>query len=129
MVQRDIITFFSEKIANELHDWIEKRPHVIQSPNVSGSMIVQFNGTLVKKHNHLPQISVQELYNDLLLSASQCGFSCEINEDGKIYIGYSSLRKYMPRHIKPMSNINNITFGCETCISSMLLQSDFKKIS
>ena len=30
----------------------------------------------------------------------------------------------MPKYIKPMSNRNNITSGCKTCISAMLLQSN-----
>ena len=33
----------------------------------------------------------------------------------------------MPNNIKPMINIKNITCGCETCISAMLLQSDHNK--
>ena len=40
---------FSEKLVNELHDWIDKHPHLIQSSNVSGSLWVKTNGTLVKK--------------------------------------------------------------------------------
>ena len=33
----------------------------------------------------------------------------------------------MPKYIKPTSNINNITCGCETCISAILIQSDISK--
>ena len=33
----------------------------------------------------------------------------------------------MPKHLKPMSNRNNITRGCETYISAMLLKSDLNK--
>ena len=43
--------------------------------------------------------------------------------DRKVYVGYLSLRKYIPKYIKPTSNINKITCGCETCIRAMLLQS------
>ena len=32
-----------------------------------------------------------------------------INEDSKVRIKDKSLRKYMPKHTKPMSNINKIT--------------------
>ena len=38
-----------------------------------------------------------------------------------------SLKKYMPKYIKPISNRNKITCGCETCISAILLQCDFNK--
>ena len=47
--------------------------------------------------------------------------------DGKVCIGDTSLSKYMPKYIKPTSNRNNITRGCKTCISDMLLQSDLNK--
>ena len=36
-------------------------------------------------------------------------------------------RKYMPRYIKPMSNISKITCVCETCVSAMLIQSYLNK--
>ena len=36
-------------------------------------------------------------------------FFSAINEDGKVCIGDMSLSKYMTKHIKPISNINNIT--------------------
>ena len=33
----------------------------------------------------------------------------------------------MSKYVKPMSKINNVTCGCETCISAMLLQWDLNK--
>ena len=45
---------FSGIIVNKLHDWIENFPHVIHSPNIKYSFSVKINGTLVKKHKHLP---------------------------------------------------------------------------
>ena len=33
----------------------------------------------------------------------------------------------MPEYVKSMGNRNNVTCGCETCISAMLLQSDLNK--
>ena len=44
-----------------------------------------------------------------------------------VRIGDTSLIKYITKHIKPMTNINNIMCGCETYISAVLLQSDFNK--
>ena len=52
---------FSEKLINELYAWIENNPHVIHPPNVKDSVFVKTNGTLVRKQNHLPQISGREL--------------------------------------------------------------------
>ena len=63
----------------------------------------------------------------MILQSSEGGFSGEITVDGKICIGETSLRKYIPKYIKPMSNKNNIICGCKTCISAMLLQSDLNK--
>ena len=45
----------------------------------------------------------------------------------KVCIGDIYIRKYIPKYIKPMSNRNNITRGCKTCISSMLLQLDLNE--
>ena len=57
---------FSEKLVNELHYWIENHPHVIHLPNVSDSLLIKINGTLVKKKKYLLQISVRELHNDTI---------------------------------------------------------------
>ena len=92
-------------------------------------MFVEINGILVKKQKHLPQIWVKELHNDMILPRSEGGFPGVITVDGNICIGDTSLSnsKYMPKYIKPMSNRNNITFGCDTWISAMLIQSDLNK--
>ena len=71
LVQRDIITFSSEKLVNKFYNCIEKHPHVIQSQSFSGSTFFKVNGTLLNKHNHLIQISVQDLHNDIILPVSQ----------------------------------------------------------
>ena len=118
---------FSGKLTNELYAWIEDHPHGIHTPNVKERVFVIINGTLVKKQKHLLQISVRELHNDMILPSSEGYFSGARTVDGKICIGDMSLRKYMPKYIKLMSNRKKITRGCETCISSMLIQSDLNK--
>ena len=90
-------------------------------------MFVKINGTLVQKQKHILQISVQEIHNDIILPTSEGGFLRAKTVYGKICIGYKSLRKYMPKYIKPMSNRNKITCGCKTCIGAILLQSDNNK--
>ena len=47
-----------------------------------------------------------------------------ITVDGKVCIGNMSLRNYTTKYIKPKTNRNNITCGCKTCISAILLQLD-----
>ena len=74
-------------------------------------MFVKINGALVKKQNHLHQISVRELQNDMILPSYEGDFSVARTIYGNIFIGDMSLRKYMPKYIKPMRNRNNITFG------------------
>ena len=63
------------------------------------------------------QISVHELHNYLILPVYQGGFCGARNDESRVWIGDSSLRYYMPKHINQMNNKNNITYGCETCIS------------
>ena len=116
---------FSEKI-NELNYWIENHPHVIHLPNVKDSLFVKINGTILKKHKHLPQISLRELHNGMILPIYEVFFGAR-TADGNICIGYTSLRNYMPKNIKPMRNRNNITCGRQICISVILLQSDLEK--
>ena len=90
-------------------------------------MNVKINGTMVKKQKHLLQISVRELHNDMILPSSEGGLSGAITVHGNIFIGDTSFRKYMPIYIYPTRKRNNITCGCETCISAMLLQPDLNK--
>ena len=90
-------------------------------------MFVKINGNLVKKQKYLPQISVRDLHNDMVLPSSQGDFYGARTIDGNICIGDTSLRNYMPEYIKPMSNRNNVTCRCENCIIAMLLQSDINK--
>ena len=90
-------------------------------------MFVKINGTLVKKQKYLLQISVIELHNEMVLPSYDRDFSGAITVDKNICIGDISLRKYMPQLKKIMSNRNKITYGCETCISAMLLQSVLNK--
>ena len=44
-------------------------------PIVKDSVFVKINVTLVKRQKNLLQISVRELYNDMILPSSQEGFS------------------------------------------------------
>ena len=71
------------------------------------------NGTIVNKKKHILQISVQELHNDTILPIYQGGLFGAITVDGKVCIGDTSIRKYMPKGKKPMSNINKIKCGCK----------------
>ena len=57
---------------------------------------------------------IHYLYSYLILPVSQGGFYGARNVDGKLFIGDTSLIKYMPKHTKNTSNRNKIIFICET---------------
>ena len=73
------------------------------------------------------QIFVGELHNNLILPVDQGVFSGAWDDKGRVYIGDTSLRKYILKHINTRSNINIITCGCETYTGTMLLQYDLNK--
>ena len=58
---------FSEDLVNELNSWIENHPHVIHSTNVKYSLFVKISNRIVKKQKHIPQFSLQDLHNDMIL--------------------------------------------------------------
>ena len=91
---------FSERLVNTLHAWIENHPHAIHPTNLKDSLFFKINVTLVNKQKHLLQISARELHNDMRLKISEgVNFGAK-TVDGKICIGYMSLKKYMPKTIK-----------------------------
>ena len=114
------------KLFNELHDQIKNHPLVIYSLNVKYSSFVKINGAILNKEASTSNISMGSTQQYGTFN-SPLSFSCARTVYGKIFIGYKSLRKYMPKYIKPMSNRYIITCGCEICISSMLLKYDINK--
>ena len=58
---------------------------------------------------------------------AQCGFYSAWYHEGRFCIGDTSLIKHIPKYIKSMININNITRRCETYIITMLLQLGLNK--
>ena len=91
---------FSEKLVYELQAWIENHPCSIHYTTASDSLLVKINGTLVNKQKHLPQISVRELQNDMILAIYQGGFFGARTVDGKLCTVDTSFRKYMPKNTK-----------------------------
>ena len=69
---------------------------------------------------------VREFHNDLILPVAHGGFLGSQDDVGRLCIGDKSLSKYITKQINPTINSNIITFGCESCIISMLLQYDKK---
>ena len=94
---------------------------------MTNSICIKANGNLLKKQNHLLQISVCDFLNDIILSSLGVSYGATYVEGGS-YIGDASLRKYTPNHTKPTGNRNNIACGFGTFISAMLLQTDLNKL-
>ena len=87
----------------------------------------KMNGTLLKIQNHLPQISVQELYSDAILAISVGVFFGARTVDVKYILEILHLGITCKIYIKQVSKKNKITCRCKTCISYMLLITGFNK--
>ena len=97
----------SENIVNDLHDWMDKHPHIIQCPHLSEYIFVKVNVTLVKKYKNC--FKYQYMSSTVILYYQFLSFFGKTNKDGQVCIGDKYIRKYTPKHIKPMTNRNNIT--------------------
>ena len=60
------------------------------------------------------QTLVLTLHNDLILQISIGRFSGAQNDEGRFFIGDTSLIKYIPKHIRIIGNRNNITSAFKT---------------
>ena len=98
--KRHYENIFSEKLVNGLNEYIENHPRVIHSPNFLDSLFVKIDVTIVNKQKHILKISVRDLHSDMILPIPQGGFLGAITVDGKLCIGDTPLRKYMPKYIK-----------------------------
>ena len=114
---------YYEILVRKIYEVIENRPHVIKSPNPIDTIHVNQNVDFCKKKRKLLEIYIRELYNYLVLYVTNGGLSGACEKLGKVCIGETSLKKCANKHIKTIRNKNNITCDCETCISSILLQS------
>ena len=72
-------------------------------------------------------MSLIDLHNDMIFTIYQWGFFGARTVDEKLCIGYTYIRRYIPKYIEPMSTRNKIKCRFETCISDMLLWSYLNK--
>ena len=79
--------YFTEKLANELHYWVENHPHVFPSKNVSEKNYVKKQGNYCKQQNHLFQIYSCQFCNDLIVLVAQGGFIGTRVAEGRVCIG------------------------------------------
>ena len=119
--------YFSENLVNELREYIKKNLHVTPPQNVLNLICSKLDVYWINKHKLLLQISVCEFRYDIVLPVSQGGLFSLINEYGIVCIHNTLLRNYMTKHINQISNRDNITCWCKTCISFMVILSNLNK--
>jgi hypothetical protein len=108
----------------KLRNWIVNHPHVIASPIVNDTLFVQNPITKVKERvgKLLLEVPVRELHNDLIEPPERGGF-VEAWQDGKVIISDTSLRRLLPKELRPATERHKQMCCCETCMSPRMLQS------
>ena len=76
---------------------------------------------------HLIQIVLCEFHNDIILPVATNGFVGDWYDEGRVIIGDKLLIKYIPKHINPTRNRNNITYECETYICAIFIKYDLNE--
>ncbi len=70
----------------------------------------------------LLEIPVRELQNDMLLPVNKGGFAGALDESGAIIISDTTLRKLLPKELRPATETHKQLCGCVFCITAALLQ-------
>jgi hypothetical protein len=68
------------------------------------------------------EIPVRELHNDMLMPINKGGFAGVRNEDGKIIILDTTLRKLSPIELRPATETHKQLCGCKLCNTATSLQ-------
>ena len=85
-----------------IQEWIIKHPSVVASPIVKDTILVRDELTGKKNQRvgkYLIQISMGELYNDLIKSKNEGGLS-EVRNRNKLLVSGTGLRYIIPVNIK-----------------------------
>ena len=90
-------------------------------------MFSREKGDFCNKQNQLLHIYIGEFHTYLILPVTQGGLYGAHDNEGEICIGDKPIQKHLPKYVEPIINRNKIKCGCETCISSMLLQYKYNK--
>jgi hypothetical protein len=70
----------------------------------------------------LLEIPVRELHNDMLLPINKGGFSGVRDDDGKVIISDTTLRKLLPKELHPVTETHKQLCGCKLCNTATSLQ-------
>ena len=106
-------------------DWfICGHPFIVLSPIKDDSVLVPdpVDPTKkVKKNKLLLQVSVRELYNNILKEVPEC------TVDGNILVSDWKLRKLLPPEVRRMSNYCKTMCACTVCVQMKLHQSTYNR--
>ena len=109
-----------DKNPNKNMDWLNKHSMDIESPIAKDTLLVPDRnnpgGTKVRINKILLQISVRELYNDMLSEDPMVGLPRCRDDNGNILISDWKLQAMLPPHLRMMSDRYKIMCGCEYCI-------------
>ena len=111
-------------IKEGLDHWIRGHPNVQPSPITQDTLLVYNPVTGVKERTGklLLEISVRELHNDMLLPENKGGFAGVRDADGCIIISDTTLRKLLPKELRPATETHKQLCGCELCNTAASLQ-------
>ena len=100
--KRKGFTKITTNVKDALVQWILKHPQVRDSPIAKDCLKIKVTGTDKKEvvHKKLFQISVRELYNDLIKPEDQGGLKEAKDASGNVIIGLTTLRYLMPPQVK-----------------------------
>ena len=71
---------------------------------------------------------VRDFHKDLILPVPRYVFVGACDDEYRVCIGDTSFQNYIPKNINTTRSRNNIVYGCEICIISVLIQCDLKEI-
>jgi hypothetical protein len=122
VAKRKGFSHITQDVRLALHHWIVSHPHVVNSPLMGDLIFVKDSktGEKVKMARLLLEIPFRELHNDLIKSVEEGGLECA-RKDGKVVISDTSLRYFIPKQLRRMTNRHKMMCGCEICIVSRLL--------
>jgi hypothetical protein len=122
--QRRSYSKISNEIKEKLDIWVREHPNVRPSPITRDTLLVKNKVTGEKERvgKLLLEIPVRELHNDMLLPVNKGGFAGAFDENGSVIISDTTLRKLLPKELRPATETHKQLCGCELCITVASLQ-------
>jgi hypothetical protein len=112
------------EIKEALDIWICDHSSVQPSPITRDTLLVENPSTGLKERRGklLLEIPVCELHNDMLQPLNKGGFAGIRDADGNIIISDTTLRKLLPKELRPATETHKQLCGCELCNTATSLQ-------